>query len=634
MFEQFAASLLAMSRGENKGGFDPRPGQSRLIEWMLDHVESALKLCVRWPGGYGKTIGIALAYMILRQSGRVNRLLVVVANDQQRAQFRRDFCASCRLIGLAIRDDCVWEFDKSARAVRTSMLNRCEVFVSTIQMVSATNKKQTDTLLDLIGDGNYWMLAADEYHHYAQEKDWGKSLQRVCDNVRFSLAMSATPTRDGNATIFGDPDLVVTYREAVDQKAVKKLWLRRYHYTVKATTGSGNQVEYTTDELRQQLDNESLSDFEERVGLRYTTRYIHPMILEPLMRLQNRRSEAGKPLQMLVRAMSCRHAKHVCDVIDKVAPGLRVDWVGSGPSGRPDDVNSSIIEKFVPSAGSDPELDVLVQVQKVGEGSNSVMVCEIVDLALANIDGAANQLKQFIFRGSRIIPGLHDKHQHCNINVPSDAKLAGLGQDEGLVGLSLTDWIDGDWSRLGCAEHDAEQPPSEGDFRPAPEDFLSIVVRRDAELTEVTDDMKEHFMKFVSRMNSGVVDSASEWDVENNAEHMEFAKQAYLAVANKHATEMDAQAELEQRAQAFESEVGRLASHGAKIVSRATGEEISGKLIGKLAKKINGNLKAAIGRGREAWLDEDFDRAGRILHAWGCAIRDRVEGKGVLPWLD
>lgn len=633
MLEQFAASLRSVSRGENKGGFNPRPGQSRLIEWMLDHADTVLRLCVRWPGGYGKTIGIALCYMILKKFGRVNRLLVVVANDQQRAQFRRDFPATCRRIGLSIRGDCVWEFDKSARAVRTSMLNRCEVFVVTIQMVSATNRKGTDSLLDLLGEGNSWMLAADEYHHYAQEKDWGRSLQRVCDNVCFSLAMSATPTRDGSATIFGDPDLVVTYREAVKQKAVKKLWLRRYHYTVKATTGDGGEVEYTTDELRQQLDNESLSDFEERVGLRYTTRYIHPMILEPLMRLQNRRLSSGKPLQMLVRAMSCRHAKHVCEVIQCVAPGLRVDWVGSGPSGRPDDINSSVIERFVPPAGTDSQLDVLVQVQKVGEGSDSVMVAEIVDLALANIDGAANQLKQFIFRGSRIVPGMIDSQQFCNVNVPSDAKLAGLEHDDGWAGVSLMDWIDGDYSRQG-EDGEPEQPPGEGEFSPAPEDFLSIVVRRDAELTEVTDDMKEHFMTFVANMNLGVVDSSSHWDVENNPEHLEFAKRAYLVVANNHAVKMDSQAQIEQRSQKFDSEVGRLAACGAKIVSRETGVAVDGKLIGKLAKKINGQLKAAIGRARDGWLQEDFDRAGRILHAWGCAIRDRVEGKGVLPWLE
>lgn len=633
MFEQFAAAMRSVSRGENPTGFAPRPGQSRLIEWLLDNVETAMRLCVRWPGGYGKTVGIALAYMILRQAGRVNRLLVVVANDQQRAQFRRDFPATCRRIGLSLKGNCVWEFDKTARAVRTSMFNRCEVFVVTIQMVSATNRKSTDSLLDLIGDGNQWMLAADEYHHYAQEKDWGTSLQRVCDNVQFSLAMSATPTRDGTATIFGDPDLVVTYREAVDQGAVKKLWLRRYHYTVRATTGDGSELEYTTDELRQQLDNESLSEFEERVGLRYSTKYIHPMILEPLLRLQDRRAASGKPLQMLIRAMSCRHAKYMCKVVQEVAPGLRVNWVGSGPNGQPDHVNAAVIEQFVPPVGKDPEVDVLVQVQKVGEGSDSVMVCEIVDLALANIDGASNQLKQFIFRGSRVIPGLDAKEQHCNVNVPSDAKLAGLEQDDGLAGVNLMGWIDGDYSKSG-SEPDEDAPPVERPFEPTPEDFLSIVVRRNAELTEVTDDMQGHFMKFVAGMNDCVVEESSHWDVENNPDHLEAAKRAYLVVANTHAAEMDAQAQLEQRAQKFEAEVGRLANHGAKIVARATGEDISGRMIGKLAKKINGTLKAAIGRGRKAWLEEDFDRAGRILHRWGCAIRDGVEGKGVLPWLD
>jgi hypothetical protein len=274
-----------------------------------------------------------------------------------------------------------------------------------------------------------------------------------------------------------------------------------------------------------------------------------------------------------------------------------------------------------------------VQVQKVGEGSDSVMVAEILDLALANIDGAANQLKQFIFRGSRIVPGMDESQQFCNVNVPSDAKLAGLEHDEGLAGISLMDWIDGDYSRQS-GDGEPEHPPGDGDFSPAPENFLSIVVRRDAELTEVTDDMKEHFMTFVANMNSGVVDSSSHWDVENNPEHLEFAKRAYLVVANKHAVEMDSQAQIVRRSQDFDAEVGRLALHGAKIVNRATGVDVDGKLIGKLSKKINGHLKAAIGRARDGWLEEDFERAGRILHKWGCAIRDRVEGKGVLPWLD
>jgi hypothetical protein len=262
------------------------------------------------------------------------------------------------------------------------------------------------------------------------------------------------------------------------------------------------------------------------------------------------------------------------------------------------------------------------------------MVCEILDLALANIDGAANQLKQFIFRGSRFIPGVDGSQQFCNVNVPSDAKLAGLEQDDGLIGVSLMDWIDGDYSRSGGLQEEQEGPPQDGDFNPAPEDFLSIVVRRDAELTEVTDDIKEHFMAFVSNMNAGVVDSALQWDVENNPDHLEHAKRAYLVVANEHASEMDSQARLEQRSQRFDAEVGRLASQGAKIISKATGVEITGKLIGKLAKRINSTLKSSIGQGRDAWLDEDFDRAGRILHRWGCAIRDRVEGKGVLTWLD
>lgn len=633
MFEQFAASLRSLSRSEDKSGFTPRPGQSRLIDWMLDRVESAVQLCVRWPGGYGKTTGIALCYMILRAYGRVDRLLVVVGNDQQRAQFRRDFPKTCKKLGMTIAGGSVWSFDKSARGIRMSALDRCEIYVTTIQTVSATNKKATDSLLDLIGDSHSWMLAADEYHHYAQEKDWGRSLQRVCQNTEFRLALSATPDRDGNATIFGDPDLEVTYREAVDQCAVKKMYLRRYHYSVTATVAGGKEVEYTTDKLRQQLNDESLSDFEERVGLRYTTNYLHPIVLGPLMRLQNRRIACGLPLQMLVRAMSCRHAKHVCEVISEVAPGLSVDWVGSGPNGRSDEENERIIAKFVPPAGQSPQLDILVQVQKVGEGSDSVNVCEIVDLSLASINGASNQLKQFIFRGSRIIPGLSEQEQYCYVNVGSDASIAGLGDDGVYAGLSLMDWLDGDYSKQGSTDQQ-EDPKEDYVFTPVDAGFLNAVISRRAELTEVTDDMQEHFMQFVAKMNKGVVDQACLWDVENNPEHMRHAKESYLAVSNQHAAERDTQALIEQRASLLDGEVGRLASKAATIMCKVYGGEMDRSLIGRLKKKINAMLKSAVGCGREEWLEGDFDKAGKILHDWGCAIRDGGNKKEAVRWLD
>ena len=75
-------------------GFRPRQGQTELLDWLTSHSTKA-SVVIRWPTGYGKSIGIALAYKFFRETGRVDRLLVITANDTQREQFMRDFKSDC-----------------------------------------------------------------------------------------------------------------------------------------------------------------------------------------------------------------------------------------------------------------------------------------------------------------------------------------------------------------------------------------------------------------------------------------------------------------------------------------------------------------------------------------------------------
>jgi len=114
---------------------------------------------------------------------------------------------------------------------------------------------------------------------------------------------------------------------------------------------------------------------------------------------------------MLVYAYSCAHAKSLCQIIGGHAPGLRVDWVGTGPNGRSDTENTNIIGRFKGGAG-----DVLVQVNIASEGFNCPPVSVIVDLSLT---GFGPQKLQAYGRGTRVYYGFP-----LVIYIPTDSNVA------------------------------------------------------------------------------------------------------------------------------------------------------------------------------------------------------------------
>ena len=120
-------------------------------------------LNVKLPTGYGKTFAMCGTYSILKQQGRVNRLLVIFPTRAQINQFKAD--GKNDLIDtlvdgpLRIDDVSFW----GAQAIKHHRTNLTQVFVTTIQALC--EKRGMDNCSELMQTGQ-WMVCVDEYHHY------------------------------------------------------------------------------------------------------------------------------------------------------------------------------------------------------------------------------------------------------------------------------------------------------------------------------------------------------------------------------------------------------------------------------------------------------------------------------------
>ncbi len=402
-----------------------REGQRRVVEYVRKHPLGCT--AIRLPTGYGKTLTAAACFAELYKAGVVSRLLYVVPTTVQLRQFvsvsngsdgQEDFLDA----GLAG----VHPFDvgySETQALKRHRMDSSAVFACTIQAVTVG---AVGAAVRAMMETGRWMLVVDEHHHYAVDKSWSSALRSL--NAVSVLAMSATPDRVDQDGAFGVPQVGVTYQEAHAEGAVKRLVLHSYEYQVDAITVNGEPISFTTSDLIKEVGSDKPNSIEEHITsrkLRWSPKYVSPLVSIPIDRLLRRRQHAPRVrFQALVGAMSCSHAQMVCEQIRTMYPDLAIDWVGTGLNGRTQQDNEAIIARFCPpkrNGKRDPrdiKLDVLVHVAMAGEGLDSVFVVEVVHLNAATI---SNQNDQENGRAARRIPGLEDRFQEAVINVDSSS---------------------------------------------------------------------------------------------------------------------------------------------------------------------------------------------------------------------
>lgn len=415
---------------------EPRKGQKRVFSRVALN-ETLKNLNIQLPTGYGKSFVNAGVYSILKKQNRVNRLLVIVPTTAQKDQFIQDGPQDLYDAGaFKKKDQSAAVVDVGffgLESIKKHRKGEREIFVITAQSLITEGKGSI--VRDLMGTGR-WMVTVDEYHHYGVEKAWGNSVSSLpCE---FLLAMSATPYRKQNDSSFGVPDITVSYREAVEEYAVKPLRGHSYIYRLDLLDYENNIIHMTTDELKSAVGSDGSDAIENFIierQMRWSPKYIAPLVTIPLERMINQRIKTGYRLQAIVGAMSVSHASMVCEQIKKSFPHLNVDWVGTGINGRKPEENKKIIDKFCPPKNKDTgerehTIDVLVHVGIAGEGLDSVSVSEVIHLNAASINNSNNQENG---RAARYLKGIVG-----NINFDSSSEYS----TKGYIGKKIMDSMD------------------------------------------------------------------------------------------------------------------------------------------------------------------------------------------------
>ena len=407
-----------------------RKGQERVLKLLEDRhsrPRQSRLLAAELPTGYGKTLVICAAYALLRSQGAVNRALIVVPTDEQLQSYLSEIEENMAQIGAPITAALQANSNLSLRSHRT---NQAEIFVTTVQ---ALVNGSIATISDLLTSGK-WFLALDEYHRYARNNSWGKSIASIRGSAVFELAVSATPNRTDQAekVVSGEPDVQVSLVDAVEEGAIRPVVVRSSEYALDVIFGKESTPQrFTTTQLSEELqaDGKEISTAEVKKDLRYVHKYLHRALSDATGKLDELNAENYGQHKMLVFTLGIEHAKSVCEQMNDIAGAKVADWIGVQSTvirddgskkviGRSESENRLILQRF-----KEGQFNVLVQVKKATEGFNDVK-CSV--LLFLNLVGPSVQLQQMIGRGLRrnyaLEPatGMRARKDKCWIFVSDD----------------------------------------------------------------------------------------------------------------------------------------------------------------------------------------------------------------------
>ena len=619
-----SSDLPKVPRGKNSGGWQFRPGQLGFLDYLAAHADRDT-FPGRYPTGYGKTEIIAAAYALMRDRQQCNRLLIVVPSETQEDQYADDLHRKAKRAGLKIRG--VVSASRTERTLKYHRRNEAEIFVATIQRIEvATSGKGINWISELLETG-MWAGAADEYHHYAKHNRWGAAigeLQRY--GIKKWIALSATPTRLIGQTVFGapPPECVLTYEQAFSESppAVKDVAIKVREYGVTIEDIAGQILNCTASDLINEAKDLGIDKWEARKQVRYLSKYCSPILFHAVQELEQLTLEsppAARP-QLLVYAHSCLHAKAICNILRGVAPGLNIEWAGTGPNGRDD--SQDIIRRFsdeVDETGrvvTPHELDALVQVNMASEGFNSSPVCIVVDLSLT---GLGPQKLQQYGRGTRTYFKLP-----LTIYLPTDSQMAKFGSLR--RGIFDTDFEN---AEIKIPPPDGpDEPTGPGPWCP-PLPMIEVI---DAILMDCFDyqPSREQIIQTAPAIAQGK--SLQEGrivllDPQNNDADYKLIEAALIGYHRRHQGEKSE----EQLRLLWQGNVGRAVGQVARDYVNVTtfaGESFEKSRLGDACKRINTRWKI-MHDGHEAMTSAEF----KNKYAWLVKIQEEVRNGGIPTWL-
>ena len=381
--------------------------------------------------GYGKTLTALASFAVARAMGICDRLVVFVPRSNLQEQYADadEMARMLRWIGAPRMPFCVADADRVF--VKNPDL---PIVIATYQY--ACGQSGNRDLQRYCNQGSP-LFVLDEIHHLPEEGTWSQAVGRLpYDSL---IGLSGTPLRSDGKPLFGVPhDVVQTQSggEELHYRALHEVGLSDAHaegeilkrieahiidYTVTMVEeDTGEEVEVTLGELRSEVgrDTAHLDRYFARRSLRFHDVYLDSLLGPAVGRLQEKRaghigSGEGRNHQMLVTCMSNRHAADVLDFMER-----RYGWFSTTRIGQdvPRDEREERLEAY-----RQGEVDVMVQVDMIGEGTDIKPISVIAKLDLVS---ARSKTLQQIFRGMRYYDPWDEAANVCDVFTSGDLGLS------------------------------------------------------------------------------------------------------------------------------------------------------------------------------------------------------------------
>jgi superfamily II DNA or RNA helicase len=418
-----------------QGGFRLRKGQriflERWAEALSEGVRNALGVFVP---GYGKTITALAAYQVARSLGVADRVVVFVPRGNLRDQYAdaEGLAAFFRDLGVEPGSFCVADSDQ----VFLKNLDT-ELVITTYQY--ASGDRGNDALLAYCRR-NRAMFVFDEVHHLADDGTWAQAIERFPHAA--SVALSGTPIRSDNKTLFGVPfqedDEGMQFYEALHEVGLrdaheeggilKRVDAHVVDYAIHLVhADSGEEVELSLSDLRDlEADTRDLDVFLVRRKLRFHEVYLETLLGPAFTCFERKRSALQREMvrsgcavrgpfrnhQMLLIAMSNLHAAAILDFVRRRFPNYASGRIGQDvPAGE----RAALLADY-----REGRLDVMVQVDMIGEGTDIKPISVIVK---ADLVRAVSKTLQQVFRGMRHVTDWSEEHNLCDIFAADDSEV-------------------------------------------------------------------------------------------------------------------------------------------------------------------------------------------------------------------
>jgi len=587
---------------------NPRAGQKACIDKAVEKVDAGKSgLNIKLPTGYGKTFTAMGIFSVLKHLGVVDNMLVIVPTRAQRDQYRKDGRSDAVDAGMADARPVVDAQYHGAIAIK--MLRQgSSMFVTTVHAMQYSGG--AEIAQELLSSGR-WLIVVDEFHHYGTDKAWGEIIESL--PYAFRLAMSATPKRANGDDLFGDVDVSVKYRDAAKAGHVKEMRGHAYVYRVDAIGKDGEIKSWTTSEIVKDAgssDPEAIEQMMISNQMRWSPKYISPLVSVPIERMSRQRVDTGHKLQVLIDAFCVSHARLICEQVRAMFPQFIVEWVGTGTDDRTAAENDAILSRFCPpkdDQGRRPsaEIDVLVHVGIVAEGVDTVNVSEVVHCGPAT---RSNTGKQKRGRAARWLSGVV-----ANISFDSSSELY-----PDYVGSSIMDEMD-DEAPQGESKEEAEsQDEREWDNWEMPEEpAIQIYDMEHIEIDSgVLEDMRKGAEMYAS--HEFAIDSMTE-------ERWQILGDAYKRMKQAEAEQFNEQSVVEQWHQQVKNATSSLA--GKVIKFAKTQGRMEKSLLADVMRRINTRKKRECGA-----VVKDVATL-KIHWNWLKSLDRQIKAEGVPTWL-